>query len=371
MSAAVELCLARLGTVGFRNLEAGSLQFASGLNVIFGENGQGKTSLIEAIYLLCTTRSFRTTKLSEVIQTDALQARLKGSFERGGLPWTLEAQISQRGRSFLKNGARPKERLLYVQSTPVVAFHPGDLLLITGAAQLRRRLLDRIILHRQPGAIDAKRAFDEAAKKRLFVLEQRPKSRELEAFEAVMAENGALLSGAREQAVIALEGRFSAIFARLAREDLSMSIFFRPGGTTNVEEFRRRLEESRAIDQRRKMTTYGPERDELIVSLDGRPARAYGSQGQQRMLALSLKLAELELIRESSLTCPILLLDDVSSELDRERTEAVFRFLGHERNQVFVTTTRPELFADAGRILESASRARADFRVEMGRISPL
>lgn len=370
MSAAVELCLARLGMVAFRNLEPGSLTFASGLNVIFGENGQGKTSLIEAIYLLCTTRSFRTTKLGEVIQTDAPHARIKGSFERAGLPWTLEAQISPRGRSFQKNGVRPKERLLYIQSTPVVAFHPGDLLLVTGAAQLRRRLLDRVILHRKPSAIDAKRSYDEAAKKRLLLLEQRPRSRELEAFEAVMAESGASLSSAREQAVIALEARFSSIFTRLAREDLSMSIFFRPGGTSDVEEFRRKLEASRALDARRKMTTYGPERDELIVSLDGRPARSYGSQGQQRMLALSLKLAELELVRESSLTCPILLLDDVSSELDKERTEAVFRFLGRERNQVFVTTTRPELFADAGRILESASRARADFRVESGRINP-
>lgn len=370
MIEAVELRLARLGVLAFRNLEPGPLAFAPRLNVISGENGQGKTSLIEAIYLLCTTRSFRTAKVSEVIQSGAQSAQLKGSFERGGLPWLLEAQISQRGRSFKKNGASPKERLAYVQSTPIVAFHPGDLALVTGPAALRRRLLDRLIVHMNPSGTEAKAAYELAARERLILLERRASGREIDPFEAIMAERGSALSRARASAVLALEERLGPTFARLARLDLKMEVSFRPGGTAEPEAFRAALEASRGLDSRRKATSFGPQRDDVLVSLDGRAARAFGSQGQQRMVALSLKLAELDVIREVSLTCPILLLDDVSSELDRERTEAVFRFLESGKNQVFLTTTRPELFSGASVFAETGRTERCDFQVEAGRIRP-
>lgn len=376
MTEAVPLHLSRLGVVAFRNLEPASFEFGARLNVIAGENGQGKTSLIEAIYLLCTTRSFRTSKLGEVIRGGCDGARVKGTFERGGLPWVLEAALTARGRSFKKNGSRPAERLGYVQSTPVVAFHPGDLALVTGGATLRRKLLDRLIIHLEPRGIEAKRAYDEAAKRRLSLLEMRGSPREIEPFEQIMAERGSELSGARAIVAIAVEGRLSEVFQRLARQDLAMSVSFRAGGTEDPELFRQKLAESRAIDARRKMTTFGPERDELLVNLDGRAARSFGSQGQQRMVALSLKLAELELIRQATATCPILLLDDVSSELDRDRTAAVFRFLEGEKNQVFVTTTRPELFTQpratgawsSPELVATGDTELANFYVEGGRI---
>jgi DNA replication and repair protein RecF len=132
-----------------------------------------------------------------------------------------------------------------------------------------------------------------------------------------------------------------------------------------VDAFARELREGRTRDLHRGTASFGPHRDELHLVIDGRPARSHASQGQQRLLTLSLKMAELTCVREVTGLEPMLLLDDVSSELDPERTQAVFELLRESRSQIFVTTTRPELFTN----VSLKGPLRADFLVQNGSLS--
>lgn len=363
-----ELVLTKLATENFRNLETGPVEFAPYLNLISGENGQGKTSLVEAIYLLCTTRSFRTEKLGEVIRTGQSGLRLKGQFVKGGVPSLQEAQISARGRSFRKDGKAISNRIAYAREKPVVAFHPGDLSLSSGSSSLRRRLLDRSLVYLDPAGAEARLRYQEALKSRQELLARGARDAELSVYEQIAAREGALLTRARKRAADEIARHFLVAFEAVGAPLLEVGVQFSPGGSEDVEEFVSQLERRRAIDTRRKAATYGPGRDDLELSLRGRSARAFASQGQQRLLALCLKLAELGLIREVSQAEPLLLLDDVSSELDKERTLAVFRFLASTKSQVFVTTTRPELLSQLEERTEPAAKERAEYCLYQGKI---
>jgi DNA replication and repair protein RecF len=361
-----ELYLERLALENFRNLVAGPVSFAPHLNVISGDNGQGKTSLIEAIYVLCTTRSFRTEKAAELIQSGTLHLRLKGSFLRSGIESIQEASLSARGRSFRIDGKARESRISYARDKPVVAFHPGDLNLAAGPSSVRRRLLDRAIVYLDPGGADARLRYQEAMRARQDLLAKGARAAELFVYEQIAAREGAVLTRSRQNAAARLHEHFGRAFEQVGVRALGVTMTFHAGGTEDPAEFARELEARRGADARRKAATFGPSRDDLLLGLEGREARSFASQGQQRLLALCLKFAELGLIREVTQTEPLLLLDDVSSELDAERTEAIFHFLKLTRSQVFVTTTRPELFTSA--YSSSLPSTHADFTVLAGKI---
>ena len=149
----------------------------------------------------------------------------------------------------------------------------------------------------------------------------------------------------------------------MGRRDLTLVVRYEAAGTLDEDEFQRQLAERRVQDLRRRSATFGPQRDDLAIALDGLPTRSHSSQGQQRLISLALKLAELDCVTAATRLKPVLLLDDVSSELDEERTQAVFDYLRDAESQVFVTTTRPELF-----VTPIPARERADFLLTGGRI---
>lgn len=358
------LSLGRLALENFRNLRPGPVDFAPRLNVIRGDNGQGKTSLVEAIYVVCTTRSFRTEKAAELIQAGAPGYRLKAHFTHDGIESVQEAAQSVRGRSFRIDGKARENRIAYAREKPIIAFHPGDLSLCAGSSAVRRRLLDRAIVYLDPGGAEARLRYQEAMRVRQDLLNKAGRPAELSVYEQVAAREGARLTVARRAAAESIVQYFRAAFAQVGVQSLEAQVSFRAGGTDDPGAFARELESRRLMDTRRKAATFGPSRDDLVLVLDGRDARTFASQGQQRLLSLCLKFAELGLIRGATQTEPLLLLDDVSSELDAERTRAVFRFLEATQSQVWVTTTRAELFRDL-------STERADFALEHGQIRTL
>jgi DNA replication and repair protein RecF len=339
----------RLSVRDFRNIVKIDLAPTPRFNVIAGDNGQGKTSIIEALYLIATTRSFRTEKLRETVRDEQESASLGATVAEGGLERAHRIVVTPSGASVQLDGKRPARLASYATKTPVVVFHPGDLELVNGPSSCRRRLLDRVGLFVDPASGDHRQRYEKAKRARQAVLEARGTSAiELDPFEQLMVEHGAALGRARRLTAERLGEALVPAFDRMLAAPVELGIRFVPGGAEDTEDFRSELRRRRVDDRRRGSATFGPHRDELALTLDGRSARHHGSQGQQRILTLALKSAELDCVREARRAHPVLLLDDVSSELDPTRTGAVYDFLRGTRSQVFVTTTRPELFETPG-----------------------
>lgn len=354
-----------LEIVGFRNISRLELELAPKLNILSGDNGQGKTSVLEALYLLSTSRSFRTERLREVQQDGTQVTRVRARFLEGDVERVQRAMFANGRRSLFIDDKAPERLSAYAVRTPVVVFHPGDLELVGGPAALRRRLLDRIALFVDPASTETRLRYQKAQKERQAVLIQRGiRAPELDAFEHLMARYGLEVKEARAQATAGLTRALMPAFGRMAAIDLQLSLAYLPGGANDAMTFKLELERRREGDRRRGSSSYGPGRDDLELSINGRSARRHASQGQQRVLALALKVAELSCIRDARGLEPLLLLDDVSSELDPTRVGAVYDFIRASESQVFVTTTRPELFATAG----YSSSERRDFKLAGGRL---
>ncbi|MBI3201723.1 MAG: DNA replication and repair protein RecF [Myxococcales bacterium] len=358
-----ELVFERIAIRAFRNISAAELDPAPRLNVVSGDNGHGKTSLLEALYVLCTSKSFRADKNAEVIQTGAEVAQIAARIAEGGLRREQRATIGPKARTFAADGKRVVKLSAWAVKTPVVVFHPGDLLLASGPAQGRRTLLDRVALFLEPISADHRSRYQTALRERHRALDERgPRAPELDAYEALLAEHGAALCRTRQRTAARIAEALGPAFERMAAPGLALEVRLRSAGSTDVEAFRQALAEARPVDVRRGSASFGPQRDELELWVDGRSARRHASQGQQRVLSLALKVAELDCVREARGAHPILLLDDVSSELDADRFGAVFGLLREVQSQVFVTTPRPELFV----MPEVAPSDRADFSVSAG-----
>ena len=347
----------------FRNIQSATLNPSPRLNLISGDNGQGKTSVLEALYAVATTRSFRTDRLAQCIRTGDELGRVAATVREDTFVRELSLKVGVRSRSVELDGKRPKTLASYAVRTPVVVFHPRDLELVTGAAGERRRLLDRLILYADPQGAEAARRYAEALKDRQKLLEVRGVgATELLDFETIASEYGARFARARSEAAQRLLPELTRAFRSVTPATLELGVSYVPGGSDSVQDFRAELRARRPEDCRRGRASFGPQRDELQLLVDGRPARNDASQGQQRLLSLSLKLAELRCIESARRAHPVLLLDDVSSELDAERTESVLSLLQASQGQIFVTTTRPELFTSA----TFPASERADFRVSNG-----
>lgn len=362
------LLVTRIALRDFRNIAGLSLEPAARFNVIAGDNGQGKTSLLEALYAVATSRSFRTERLKELQRDGSEFARVDAELSEDVQTRSQRLTVSGGGRAVFLDGARAERLADYAVRTPMVVFHPGDLDLTMGGATKRRDLLDRVGLFTDPSAADHRRRYRLALRERQKVLDVRGEhASELGAYERIIAEHGARLGQIRLNAAAALEREAEPGWRRLVASDLGFGMRYQPGGVLDEDRFRAELETRRATDRRRRAATFGPHKDDLELVVDGRPARKHASQGQHRILTLTLKLAELAAIREARGTHPILLLDDVSSELDPTRIGAVYEFLNASPSQVFVTTTRPELFQTPG----VGPSDRRDYRLQAGALCGL
>jgi DNA replication and repair protein RecF len=357
---------ARVTLRDYRNIHELELLPAAKLNVVAGDNGQGKTSLLEALYLVATSRSFRTESLRELVRDGSSVASVRATVLEGREQREQRAVLGTPRSSFSIDGKRPRRLSDYATRTPVVVFHPGDLALANGPASERRTMLDRVALFLEPVSGDDRARFSRALRERQRILEERGiRAPDLDAFEQLAAEHGARLAGARSRSAAELVRALEPAFSSMAPAGLALTAQYRAGGTEDAQEFALQLARLRATDQRRGAATFGPQKDELELAIDGRSARHHASQGQQRVLTLALKLAELSCIRRARRVEPVLLLDDISSELDPSRTGAVYESVRTTQSQIFVTTTRPELFTTP----EVEPGERADWRLVSGRIA--
>jgi DNA replication and repair protein RecF len=360
------LAVEALSVRSFRNLVSVDIELGKGLNVIHGENGQGKTNLLESVYVLGTSRSFRTSRQTEQIAIGSTVASVRGRIREGAE--IREQTIGLEGgmRTVRVDGKRPATLAAYAVWTPMVVFHPGALSLSSGAGTERRRLLDRTALYMAQSSQGEREAYTRASQARQRVLETRGgRAPDLDSWEDLMVRHGLALSAARQRAAEELTGPLERAFARIAQTSLSLRARYERGAPEPPEAFRAELERHRTRDRARRSATVGPHRDDLVLELDGVRVRGMASQGQQRAVVIALDLAEIEVIEGARGVRPVLLLDDVSSELDGARTHALFSVLKSEDAQVLLTTTRPELIDAEGR---GGGYERRDFRAVRGHI---
>lgn len=368
--------LEKLSVRSFRNLENVEADFSPRLNVLHGDNGQGKTNVLEAIYALCTSKSFRTSAFSDLLPfgggSEAAVASVRGRFLEDGLPREQSLGLARGKRSARIDGKRPRSLADYARHSPVVVFYPGELSLTMGPSRERRRLLDRVGFFLTPAYATDLESFGAALRSRQKVLETRGiHAKDLEYWEELCVTHGLAVTRARERVAQALTERTLATFAKVAAPGLGLSMAYKASAPNETEAYRARLVSERERDQRRGSAATGPHRDDLTLDLGmtaaHAPARLVASQGQHRALVLSLKAAEMATIRDARGTEPLLLLDDVSSELDAARTESYFRFLAVRTNQVFLTTTRASLIPER---LHAVDLERRDFEVRAGQLFP-
>ena len=354
-----KLVVSEVSIRGFRNLARADLRFGERFNVVSGDNGQGKTNLLEALYVLATSKSFRSSKPGELVAFGEEVASVRGVVDEDDEKRVQSVGTKAGARIVRIDDKRPPTLAAYAVRTPIVVFHPGEIALSMGASGERRRLLDRTALYMSPASMIEIESYGKAMKSRQRALEVRGvHASDLEEWETLAARHGAAVMMHRASAAEPIAQHAIAAFAQIAAPGLALTITYAPSAPTDEAAFKAVLREKRAADVRRGSANVGPHRDDLALAIDGRGVRGVASQGQHRAVTLSLKSAEIDVVGRSRGVRPILLLDDVSSELDRSRTAALFSFLREQQGQVFLTTTRPELIDTGG--------LRNDFTVESG-----
>ena len=336
----------------FRNYSELELSLSPNINVLLGENAQGKTNIAEALYYAAMGRSHRTTTDSDLIAWDASEARLHLLFERLDVDNTLEFQF-QRGkrRIMRKNSEIIKTREL-LGTFNAVLFSPEDLFLIKGAPSERRRFLDSELSQASSAYGHELMQYARILMQRNNLLkkikERRAKKDMLLLWDGQLAESAARIVEKRFLAVKKLNMLANLMQRRISagKENLSLSYELygcaeEPPCVTSglIPWYSKKLEESRELDILRGSTSVGPQRDDILLKVNGINLRSFGSQGQQRTGVLALKLSELEFLRSETGEYPILLLDDVMSELDRTRRERLMEFIRKERIQTLITAT--------------------------------
>ena len=360
------LHVASLQIRSFRNLAAVDMEPGERFNVVSGDNGQGKTNLLEALYVVATSKSFRTSKPGELVGFGAELASVRATLSDDGESRVQSVGLKPGARLVRIDDKRPPSLAAYAVRAPIVVFHPGEMSLSMGSSGERRRLLDRTALYLAPQSIADLDAYTRALRERQRALETRgPSATDLAEWETLVVRHGLVVMAHRARAAELVAAKAMEAFARIAAPELVLAAAYAPSAPNDEEAFREALESRRAADMRRGSAGVGPHRDDLALLIDGHPVRGVASQGQHRAVTLALKSAEIEVVGQARGVRPILLLDDVSSELDRARTAALFSFLREQRGQVFLTTTRPELI-DTG----EDGTARRDFVVKNGVLEP-
>jgi DNA replication and repair protein RecF len=352
-----------------RNLAPLQLQPRERFNVFVGDNGQGKTNLLEAIFVVATLRSFRTSRLADLVGFGNERAKLGARVLRESLTRVYEVELGPGSRKVRLDGKVPRPVSQYFGAFNVVVFTPEDLGLPRGAPGDRRRFLDRGVFNLEPGYLATASDYDKVLKTRNSVLRQAGEGRLvgrqvdelLAVYDAQLAQLAVATILARvrfiERLLPELSNAFAAITrtGRVARARYASKLV----GAT-AEDIERTLREGRARDVASGSTQSGPHRDDIVLELDEREAGSFASQGQLRAIMLAWKTAEMVILGREHGDPPILLLDDVSSELDPQRNEFLFEHLASLAGQCFITTTHGD------HVL--LRRDRADYRIESGRI---
>jgi DNA replication and repair protein RecF len=339
---------------GFRNYENEEIELNKGVNIFYGQNAQGKTNIIESIYLLSTGKSHRSQKDNELINWDNEESKIKIYYEKENQDNTLEMNLKKNQKKSMKhNGVKLSKTGELLGNLITVIFSPDHMKIIKEGPAERRRFVDIILSQVKPGYFYNLSQYVKLVMQRNNLLMQAKNNSKLietiEIWDQQLIEYGTKVIKERIE-FLKLIGVYSNEIHRSItndKENLKMvyksSIEYKDQNEQQIKEnFKKELDKFRAVDIKRGVTHKGPHRDDILFYINDMEVKTYGSQGQQRTTLLSLKISELQFMNNETDSYPILLLDDVYSELDTERQKFLMKFI--KDIQTFITCTDVEYF---------------------------
>lgn len=338
----------------FRCFDALTCEFSPGTNVFIGPNAQGKTSLLEAVCVLLRLQSPRITRLAHAIQHERRGFVLDGHFAERHLQFYL----ARERKKLALDEVEQKTARQFLEIARVVWFSNPDIQIVRGGAEHRRKFLDFVAMQVDPNYRAHLRSFERALRSRNMLLKSaRQTWREIAAFDRPLVEAGNYLTAARGRLVTELDPTAAAAQAAITHHAETLALRYVTG---SGEQFATALESARPEDSRLRQTTFGPHRDDVSFSLNERGAEI-ASEGQQRSIALALKLAQAQLLTDKFGAPPLLLIDDIFGELDVSRRNALLQHLPAHAQQL-ITTTHTDWMQKA--------QGAAIFDLSSGKLSP-
>jgi DNA replication and repair protein RecF len=346
--------LRRLAPRSFRNLRDGSIHFDDGINLFTGANGQGKTNVLEAIYFLATTKSFRTAVTSNLIALDRDDAFVEGDVEENGLTQSLSIGIARENtrRRELQINGQPAGLRTYLATLDVIAYSAERLEIVRGGPEERRRFLDRGIASIDPAHLQRLSSYARTLKQRNALLQSirahKARPPMLDPWDEELVRTGADVSAARQSYTSVVRGKFQAIVEEHQYHVRDLTFEYRPAALDFAEDPATAVVALRKIRSRELQAGFslaGPHRDNLEFLVGGRPAADLLSSGEQKMVVFFLKFAKFSIYRDLHGRSPVLLLDDLDAELDLGILRRVLHYL-HGRSQVFTSSAKEAFFRE-------------------------
>jgi DNA replication and repair protein RecF len=354
--------LKKLKINNFRNFSEGEVNINDGTTVFYGAMGEGKTNLIEAVYLLSVGRSYRTNDTNQVISWGEKEAYVRGEGKNSTGNFAVAIKLTKDGKRIELNGEQSKKSIELIGGLRSVIFHSEDVGIVAGAPHVRRRYIDIAISQASRNYAYNLRDYYRILKQRNSVLAKYPHSGAGE-WDDQLSTVGAWLTQVRAKVLSEISQISSSFIGTLVGEERNFSIKYIPAGDENPEKIKLLLSKTLTLDMARGSTSVGPHRDDFKIYLDSAEARYFASSGEKKTIALALKLAEMEFMRGVTGEKPILLLDDVFSALDLSCAKRLLN-VTEDGSQCIIT------LSDLNPLREEFSREALFYEVDSGRVIP-
>ncbi len=331
----------------FRNYEEIHVDFSPNTNIFFGDNAQGKTNILESVYLMGTTKSHRGSHDSEIISFNKDYGVIRALFKKNDIEYKIGIQLRKDKRKAISiNGTPVKKAADFIGLVNIVLFSPEDLQIIKGSPDKRRRFIDVTLCQIDKEYLFSLSSYNKIVNQRNKLLKTYNNrddiSYTLNIWDEQLVNYGSKVIERRKKFVNDLNEIIYPIHSSISGNNDKIDIIY--DKNTDIEDFSEKLKINRDKDTKYKNTSVGPHRDDFIINIKDINVKKYGSQGQQRTVALSLKLSEIEIIKSAIGDTPILLLDDVLSELDMNRQKYLLENLGD--TQTIITCTGLDEFVN-------------------------
>lgn len=335
------MILQSLLLTNFKNIASAALDFSPKINCFLGNNGMGKSNLLDAIYFLSFTKSFARLPEAMLIRRGEDFAILNGRYLRNGAEEEINVGLRAGARKSFKRGGKEYKRISsHIGLFPAVMVAPADHVLVTGSAEERRRFIDMIISQADMPYMEALMRYNQALEQRNRMLRDGFDDPMLyESVEMIMAAAADLIRRRRRENIDLIKDIFAKYYNEISGSAESVTLEYVMSGD-KYGSLERAFEQTRTRDCILKYTSVGPHRDDIAFTLDSMPVRQTASQGQCKTFTIALRLAQFEFLRRSTARTPLLLLDDIFDKLDATRVERIMQIVGRDEfGQIFITDT--------------------------------